>query len=95
MLRLLVLDTYLMRDLSEKNMHDAIVGIFHSYGFGPFDMEAVIFLAMESFEVTPFTYLSVYQSFRNYIVSTFECRKGSLISAGELKLTRTLVYYRE
>lgn len=84
-----------MSQLSEQLIHKAVVDVFKKYGFGPFDIEAIIHFAVTPFEPTPFTYLVMTNQIRSYVVVNFECRRGSLKLGHELSLHRTLVYYRE
>jgi hypothetical protein len=84
-----------MPQINTQLMHKAVVDVFQKHGFGPFDLEAIIHFAVTHFEPTPFTYLIVANQLRTYVVSNFECRKGSLRLGHELSLHRTLVYYRE
>lgn len=81
--------------VNDLSVHEAVTNVFRRFGFGPFDMESVIHFAMREFDVTPFNFLTVNHTIRTYITSNFECRRGSLIGAGELSLRRVLVYYRE
>lgn len=84
-----------MSQLSEQLIHKAVVDVFKTHGFGPFDLEAIIHFAVTRFEPTPFTYLVLEKQIRSYVVVNFECRRGSLRLGSELSLHRTLVYYRE
>lgn len=84
-----------MPQLNAQLIHKAVVDVFKKYGFGPFDIEAIIHFAIVHFEPTPFTYLFLSNQIRSYIVSNFECRRGSLKLGHELSLHRMLVYYRE
>ena len=81
--------------VNDSSIHEAVTNVFRRFGFGPFDMEAVIHFAMKEFDVSPFNFVSISQHIRTYISTNFECRRGSLIGAGELSLRRVLVYYRE
>ncbi len=81
--------------LSDKAMKGAVVDVFKTYGFGPFDLEAVIHFAIARFEPNPFTYLVLHNQLQVYIITNFQCRPGSLKSVNEMNLRRTLVYYEE
>lgn len=81
--------------LCEENIQLAVRNVFKAYGFGPFDLEAVIAFACRNLDVTPFTYPEVSRVLRDYITAHFECRPGSLRGTGELTFRRMLVYYRE
>lgn len=81
--------------VNDGSIHEAVTNVFRRFGFGPFDMESVIHFAMREFDVTPFNFVSIYTMIRAYISVHFECRKGSLMNAGELSIRRVLVYYRE
>ncbi len=81
--------------LNDTTIHEAVRNVFRRFGFGPFDMEAIVYFVLRDFEVSPFTYIGTARVIREHIANNFECRRGSLMNAGELNLRRILVYYRE
>jgi len=81
--------------LNDNSIREAVLNVFNKYGFGPFDLEAMIHFAIREFVVTPFNYINLKGAIRNYIVVNFECRRGSLRSGNELNLRRVVVYYNE
>lgn len=81
--------------INPDSIQMAIRNVFKLYGFGPLDLEAVVAFASREFDVTPFNYPEVSSMIRSYVVTHFECKRGSLRGAGELTIRRVLVYYRE
>lgn len=84
-----------MDNISDRAVRAAVIDVFKTFGFGPFDLDAVVHFALARFEPTPFTYPKLQNQIRTYIMANFECRPGSLRSVNDVSLRRTLVYYEE
>lgn len=86
--------TILALHVGNIHLHEAIMRVFNTYGDGPFNLEALIHLAMHDLDVNPTNYPRIYDRVKNYIINHFEVVQGSLIPQGQVTLRNVLISFK-
>jgi hypothetical protein len=76
-----------------SKIQESLVYIFKKYELKPLDIEVLIYMTLQCFEVAPLTYESMYRIVKQHIISGFVIQQGAHIDRQDVALRRVIVYY--
>jgi len=76
-----------------QKIHENLNRIFKQFELKPIDIEALIYLTLQAFDVNPLTYEAMYKIIRQQIVDRYMIQQGSHIPRQDVSMRRVIVYH--
>lgn len=76
-----------------RRIQEVIIGVFKRYDFMPMDIEALVYFAMLSFDVTPNNHEDMYRTIKAHSMANFAIHQGKHIRLTDLNMRRVTVCY--
>lgn len=77
--------------IDERRIQEVILGVFRRHQVNAMDMEALIFYALQAFDVHPDTYEIMFKSVKAHILKHFAIHQGSNLRLSEVMMRRITV----
>lgn len=76
-----------------QKIQDSLTRTFKLYEMKPMDIEVLIYLTLQSFDVTPLTYEAMYKIIKAHILNGFVIQQGAHIRMQDISMRRLIIYY--
>jgi len=74
-------------------IQEAILGVFKTYNYKAIDLDALIYFALQAFEVVPTSYEYMAGTIRTHIMKHFAIEQGAYRPTSDVHIRRVVVCY--